>query len=125
MIHCVDFQTGEIKWSQKGNLGPFSAADGKLIILSEGNGELIVAEANPDKYVELARAKVFEQVCSSPKEQIVYQAPVLSNGRIYCRSSGQTVLTHKMSEQPFGGWLICLDVSGGAQPSVPVKKKDD
>ena len=65
------------------------AADGKLIIMGE-RGELIVAEASPKGFKELARAKMLGGQC--------WACPVLCGGRIYCRNTG--------------GELVCLDVKG-------------
>ena len=81
-IKCVEFLTGVQKWVQK-NVGhaQVMAAGGKLILLTEA-GELIVAEARPDGYKELARAKVLD-----PKGGKCWTMPVLCRGRIYCRSS--------------------------------------
>jgi outer membrane protein assembly factor BamB len=89
-LKCLEFQTGNVKWSQKG-LGKSSLmiADGKMIILTE-KGDLVIAEANSDSYKELARAKVLDGLC--------WTVPVLSGGKIYCRN-------HE-------GNLICLDVKG-------------
>ncbi|MCX5648150.1 MAG: PQQ-binding-like beta-propeller repeat protein [Planctomycetota bacterium] len=85
---CLDFQTGERKWQQGGlGTGALMLADGKLIVISE-RGELVVAEASPAAYRELARAKVLEKTC--------WTMPVLSGGRIYCRN-------HE-------GKIVCVDV---------------
>ena len=72
------------------------------IVLSE-KGELVVAEATPAEFKPLARAQVLTGRC--------WVAPVLANGRIYCRSNL--------------GTLVCLDVrataAGGAgTSSTPV-----
>jgi outer membrane protein assembly factor BamB len=85
---CLDFQTGERKWEQGGlGTGALMLADGKLIVISE-RGDLVVAEASPAAYRELARTKVLEQTC--------WTMPVLANGRIYCRN-------HE-------GKVVCVDV---------------
>ncbi|MBI5385649.1 MAG: PQQ-like beta-propeller repeat protein [Verrucomicrobia bacterium] len=87
---CLDWQTGAVKWSEKGfGLGAVTAADGKLILLSE-KGELVIAEASPAAFKPLARAQVLGGKC--------WTAPVLSNGRVYCRNST--------------GDLVCVDVKG-------------
>ncbi len=87
-LRCMDFNTGNVKWAQK-DLGKSSLmlADGKLIVLSE-KGELVIADASPNGFKELARAKVIDGTC--------WTVPVLSNGKIYCRS-------HE-------GELVCVDV---------------
>lgn len=87
-IQCVEWSSGTVKWSQKGyGMSSMIAAGGKLIIMGE-RGELGVAEASPEGFKELARAKVLDGVC--------WTMPVLSHGRIYCRNSN--------------GDLDCLDV---------------
>jgi outer membrane protein assembly factor BamB len=76
---CLDWKTGEVKWSYKGlGLGAVMAAEGKLIILGE-KGELVIAEASPSAFKPIARAQVLGGKC--------WTSPVLSHGRIYCRNS--------------------------------------
>jgi outer membrane protein assembly factor BamB len=89
-LACLDVKTGEVKWTQKGlGTGALMLADGKLIVLGE-SGNLVIADASPDGYKELAKAKVLTDTC--------WTMPVLSGGRIFCRN-------HK-------GDMVCLDVSG-------------
>jgi len=84
-LRCVDFRTGKVKWDQGGTgKGGVTLAGGRLIVQCE-KGELVIAEADPDRYVELARAKVLDGTCWSP--------PVLCRGRIYCRNHRGTVLS--------------------------------
>lgn len=78
-LKCLDFQTGTVLWTHEGlGTGALTAADGKLIILSE-RGELLIAEASPKGFRELARAQILGGKC--------WTAPVLADGRIYCRNS--------------------------------------
>ena len=85
-LTCLDFQTGDVKWTHdiKGSL---IVADGKLIVLSE-DGQLVLAEATPDGFKEIARARVLSKKCWPP--------PTLSGGRLYCRNNK--------------GDLVCLDL---------------
>jgi outer membrane protein assembly factor BamB len=79
-----------LKWEDKTiTPGALVAADGKLIILT-GKGELIVANATPEKFDIISRAPVLTGKC--------WSSPVLANGRIYCRNST--------------GDVVCLDVKG-------------
>jgi len=90
-LACVDFQTGTVRWSQEGmGTGSLMLADGKLIILGE-SGKLVVTEASPEGYKELASAQILTGKC--------WTVPVLANGRIYARNAA--------------GRLVCLKVSGG------------
>ncbi len=89
-LKCMDLATGKVLWSVGGmGKGSLMVADGKLIILSE-SGELCIAEASPQGYRPLARARVLSGTC--------WTMPVLAGGRIYCRS--------------YEGTLVCVDVSG-------------
>jgi len=91
-IRCVEFKSGEVKWSEPfTTMGSITAADGKLIALNE-KGELLIARATPDAFKALARAQVLGGRC--------WTVPVLSNGRIYCRNAR--------------GDLVCLDVRAKA-----------
>jgi hypothetical protein len=56
-------------------------------VLLDG-GELLVAEASPKGFKELARAKVLDGKC--------WTMPVVANGRAYCRSQA--------------GELVCVDL---------------
>ena len=96
VLSCVELKTGQLKWTKKGTgMVSVIVADGKLIGITE-QGDLIIAEATPKEYHELARAKVLTGKCWTP--------PVLSGGRIYCRN-------HE-------GTLACIDVrpAPAAQP---------
>jgi outer membrane protein assembly factor BamB len=89
-LTCLDLATGEKKWSQDGmGTGSLMIADGKLIILGE-KGKLIIAEASPEEFKELASAKILTGKC--------WTTPVLANGRIYARNAA--------------GQLVCVDVGG-------------
>lgn len=88
-LTCMDFETGTVKWSERGlSIGALMIAGGKIVAMLD-KGELLVTEASPGGYKELARAKVLGGRC--------WTYPVLVNGRIYCRSQQE-------------GELVCLDV---------------
>lgn len=87
-LTCLDYKTGQKKWSQKGmGTGSLMLANGKLIILSE-SGKLVIAEASPERFKELASAQILSGKC--------WTVPVLANGRIYARNAN--------------GRLVCIDV---------------
>jgi outer membrane protein assembly factor BamB len=89
-LTCIDLTTGEKMWSQGGmGTGSLMIADGKMIILGE-KGKLVIAEASPTGYKELASAEILTGKC--------WTVPVLANGRIYARNAA--------------GQLVCVDVSG-------------
>lgn len=78
-LKCMDFASGEVRWTHdwKG-MGSLTAAGGKLILLGE-QGELTVAEASPEGFKPTARAQVLTGKC--------WTVPVLAQGRIYCRNA--------------------------------------
>ena len=87
---CIELATGALKWEEKTiTPGALMVADGKLIILT-GKGELIIAKPSTAKFDVISRAQVLTGKC--------WSAPVLSNGRIFCRNST--------------GSVVCLDVRG-------------
>ena len=88
-LKCLDFETGTLKWEEKGLKvgGGLTLADGKLFVMVDG-GTLLVAEASPKAFQELARGKVLDGQC--------WTMPVVANGRVYCRNHD--------------GELVCLDL---------------
>ena len=90
-LTCMELATGAVKWAEGDmKVGSLMIADGKIVAMLDG-GELLIAEATPEAYRPLARAKVLNGQC--------WTYPVLCGGRIYCRSNKE-------------GELVCLDVSG-------------
>jgi len=91
-LMCVDLDDGNTVWSEPSfaQYGTLMIADGKLVILDE-EGDLVIAEATPTGYLELARKTVLSDRC--------WVMPVLANGRIYVRNNL--------------GKMLCLDVRPG------------
>lgn len=92
-LRCVDWKAGKVRWTEPPadaggsyGCGAILAADGKLVILNE-SGELILAEANGEKYKEKARAAVLGSPCRA--------YPALASGRLYAHD---------------GKKLVCLDL---------------
>jgi outer membrane protein assembly factor BamB len=77
-LRCLDFGSGEVKWRQNIGGGTLIAAGGYLLVLSE-RGELIVVEASPTNYREVARAQVLGGHC--------WVTPAVANGKIYCKNN--------------------------------------
>ncbi len=95
-LYCFEVATGKKKWEQKDAGGTFTLVDGKFLAFT--GEQLILSEASVDGYKELARSqKLFspDELAFRYSDRI---APVLSNGRIYCRSQS--------------GIVVCLDVRG-------------
>jgi outer membrane protein assembly factor BamB len=92
ILRCLDWNTGREQWTQRGFdvRGTLIAADGKLLVQTGASGKLVLAVADPKRYQKLREATVFTE---KPE---TYTAPVLANGRIYCRS--------------YEGEVVCVDV---------------
>lgn len=83
-LTCLDLNTGEKKWTHKGlGRGSLTLADGKLVILSD-KGKLVIAEASPDGFKELASGEILRGKC--------WTGPVLAGGKIYARSAAGTLV---------------------------------
>lgn len=78
-LKCVELKTGQVKWEKPGfGAGQVILADNKVVALAD-DGQLVLVEATPDAYQEVARAKVIQGKC--------WSTPALSNGRLYIRST--------------------------------------
>jgi outer membrane protein assembly factor BamB len=88
-LKCLDAKTGQVKWSQAGGYENLMIAAGKIIAIDK-KGELVVGEASPAGFKEIARGSVLNGQTTN------WTAPVLANGLIYCRNSD--------------GDLVCIDV---------------
>jgi len=88
-LKCVELATGQVKWSQPGfGAGNVILVGGQVLALTD-DGQLVVIEASPAAYKELARTKVVSGKC--------WSTPAASNGRFYVRSTKEGA---------------CLDVTG-------------
>jgi outer membrane protein assembly factor BamB len=82
-LRCIDWKTGKVRWSADGyGCGSLIAADGKLLVMSEG-GDLVLVEPTPEACREKARAHVL----TGP----VRAHLALSDGRLYCRDNRKLV----------------------------------
>ncbi len=78
---CVDFKTGELKWSQPG-FSDYAAviAAGDKLLVQDMAGTLTLLKASPEKFEELGRV----QVCGN-----TWSHPALADGKIYQRDKKQ------------------------------------
>lgn len=82
-LQCVELETGEVRWSAEG-FGPGNAilAGDRLVALSDV-GEVVLVEATPEAYRELARTDVLEGKC--------WSSPALAGEELYVRSTAEGV----------------------------------
>lgn len=90
---CQQFDTGEIKWSEKGKVGKGSVAyaDGRLYLRCESEGIVALIEATPDGYKETGR---FVQPGFGKAQ--TWPHPVISGKKLFLRDQDQ---------------LLCYDIS--------------
>ncbi|MGH7227176.1 MAG: polyvinylalcohol dehydrogenase, partial [Gemmataceae bacterium] len=82
---CIDFKTGQTKWTSRSvGKGSIAAVGDRLYVRSE-NGTVALVEATPSDYKEVGR---FEQPVRSGKK--AWPHPVIAGGRLYLRD--QSVL---------------------------------
>jgi outer membrane protein assembly factor BamB len=79
-LKCIELATGKIKWEKEGyGPGGVCLAAGTLICLGDA-GQLTLVKATPESYQELSRMdNALNGKC--------WSAPVLSDGKIYIRST--------------------------------------
>jgi outer membrane protein assembly factor BamB len=78
-LKCVELATGKVKWEQPGfGAGNVILVGNRLLALTD-DGQLVVVEATPAAYKELARTKAVSGKC--------WSTPAFSNGRVYVRST--------------------------------------
>lgn len=81
---CLSVATGEQTWAFRGlGKGSLLAADGDLLIVVSDQGTLLLVQAAPGAYTELARFQAMEGKA--------WTAPTLANGRLYLRDQDEIV----------------------------------
>ena len=97
VLMCVDFGTGDIKWSDRSiGAGAVFFADGNLYLHGE-NGDVALVEATPEAYREKGRFTPLDPPDRGKSKAWAY--PVVANGRLYIRDQGT---------------LWCYEVKAGA-----------
>jgi outer membrane protein assembly factor BamB len=79
-LKCVEIATGREMWSKPGfGSGGATILVGDRVLAQGDRGPLVLVEATPESYREVARAEIYGGKC--------WTMPVLSNGRIYARNT--------------------------------------
>lgn len=76
-LRCMDVRNGAVAWSAPVGFGSLIAAGSRLVVLTS-TGTILVAEASPAGYRELAR-------CILPRNQY-WTPPALAQGRLFVRN---------------------------------------
>lgn len=88
---CVDLKDGKTKWKYTmPQWGALSIVNDKVVVL-QGNGEVLIAEASPVAWKKLASAKILKmsdnQGLQMPRQCHCWTIPIISNGKLYIRSN--------------------------------------
>jgi outer membrane protein assembly factor BamB len=85
-VMCVEFESGEIKWQDRG-IGPGSLcfADGHLVIHGE-NGDVALIEATPEAYRE--KGRFTPPNAPDRGGSRAWSHPVISHGKLYIQDFG-------------------------------------
>jgi outer membrane protein assembly factor BamB len=84
---CQDFQTGEVAWRERAELGKGSIAyaDGRLYCYTEGEGTIALVQATPDGWNQTGRFTIPEKTELPRGAGAIWAHPVIANGRLYLR----------------------------------------
>jgi outer membrane protein assembly factor BamB len=100
VLACVDWKTGEVRWSEGGyGRASVALACGQLVVLGE-YGDLALVQATPDRYEEVSRVRVVGEVAPGRVADLLtppcWAAPVIARGLLYVRGKDR---------------LVCLDLT--------------
>lgn len=84
---CLDWRTGAVKWQEKRAVGKgaITAADGRLYLLDEKTGAVVLIEASPEAFKEISRFTLQPQTQMRSPQGAIWVHPVIANGRMYLR----------------------------------------
>ncbi len=78
-LRCFEPRTGKVRWTEE-NFGVASLIlAGDLVLALKTEGQLVLFRANPERFEQLAEAKVFDDIAQA--------LPALSRGRLYVRDA--------------------------------------
>jgi len=92
-LRCVEADTGRVKWSEEDFGVAHIILSGDYLIVWTIEGELILVKASTDKYLEVARARVFDRSSRA--------IPAFADGKLLVRSH----------DEGQGGILSCLQLA--------------
>jgi outer membrane protein assembly factor BamB len=91
VVVCVDWRTGEVRWSEGGfGRASLAVADGHLVVLGEF-GDLALVRADPERYDERSRVRLVDEAGRPLLEPPCWAAPVIARGLGYVRGQGRLV----------------------------------
>jgi outer membrane protein assembly factor BamB len=95
---CAEFQTGEIKWSERVTApGALCYAEGRLYFHGE-NGEVMIVEVTPQGYRERGRFTPPNPPAPSNPMEKAWPYPVIADGRLFVRN-GESLWCYEIKDK--------------------------
>ncbi len=84
---CLDFKTGEPKWTEKQKLekGATAYAGGMLYLLGEKTGQVVLLDPSPAGWSEKGRFTIEPQSSVRNPKGAIWTHPVIANGQLFLR----------------------------------------
>ncbi|HEX3147526.1 MAG TPA: PQQ-binding-like beta-propeller repeat protein [Gemmataceae bacterium] len=86
---CIEFTTGKVKWTEKSvPAASVMVADGRLYLHDEKSGEVILGEANAEKFTEKGRFTPPGRPKAINRNEMAWAYPAVADGKLYVRENG-------------------------------------
>jgi outer membrane protein assembly factor BamB len=97
---CQDFATGEIVWNEKRKLGKgcLTYADGRLYLVDERDGHVVLIDASSEGWNERGRFTLDPQTEQRSPKGKIWTHPTIANGRLYLRDQ-EFVISYDIREK--------------------------
>ncbi len=97
---CQRWEDGEKVWAEKGKLGKGSLtyADGRLYLLDERRGNVVLLDPNPDGWSEKGRFTLSPQTELRKPSGRIWTHPTVANGRLYLRDQ-ELIMSYDISSK--------------------------
>jgi outer membrane protein assembly factor BamB len=115
-LKCIDLATGTEMWSQAGfGPGGLLLVDDKLLV-TDARGGVILVEAYPRAYHELARFAAVTGKC--------WNSPAVSDGRLFARSTSEAACLNLGKTPPPTGLKLDLERLSGGRVCLRVRSTE-
>jgi outer membrane protein assembly factor BamB len=116
-LRCLDLRTGAVKWAVD-NFGRGSVllVDDHLLVITE-RGDLVLARPNTNAYTEVTRFLAMPYFHTDTNK--CWNAPAVSDGKVYVRSTSRETSTHHPHRQRHAGGFESRPGHGSAGKPRP------
>lgn len=96
-LRCLDTKTGKMLWETHDATGKgrwwnaFLVAQGDRVVISNEQGDLILATLSREGYKELSRAKMIEPTQPIQRRQTVWSHPAYAMQSVFARNDGELI----------------------------------